>query len=145
EANSMSAATTAHPCTHNGFHTCNGDSCGGGSGSHRYSGTCDPDGCEYNSYRMGDHSFFGPGKTVDTHKVITVVTQFITSNGSPSGQLTEIRRFYVQNGRVIPNSRSTYSAVPGNSLSEHYCSEKKAFFKEGDTFIRHGGLKQMGD
>jgi cellulose 1,4-beta-cellobiosidase len=28
---------------------------------------------------MGDPSFFGPGMTVDTSSVFTVVTQFITS------------------------------------------------------------------
>jgi cellulose 1,4-beta-cellobiosidase len=55
---------------------------------------------------MGDTSFFGPGLTVDTNQKITVVTQFV---GSP---ITSIRRFYVQNGRVIPNSNST---IPGTS------------------------------
>jgi cellulose 1,4-beta-cellobiosidase len=43
--------------------------------------------------------------TVDTNQKITVVTQFV---GSP---ITSIRRFYVQNGRVIPNSNSTIAGT----------------------------------
>lgn len=70
----------------------------------RCSGFCDPDGCDFNSYRLGNTSFYGPGKTVDTTKVFTVVTQFITDDGTDTGTLSEIKRFYVQNGVVIPNS-----------------------------------------
>jgi cellulose 1,4-beta-cellobiosidase len=78
----------------------------------RYSGICDPDGCDFNSYRMGDTSFLGPGKTVDTSQKFTIVTQFIGSGST----LTEIKRFYVQGGKVIPNSQSTISGVSGNSV-----------------------------
>jgi cellulose 1,4-beta-cellobiosidase len=54
---------------------------------------------------MGVTNFYGPGMTVDTNQKITVVTQFV---GSP---ITSIRRFYVQNGRVIPNSNSTIAGT----------------------------------
>ncbi|KAK4159091.1 concanavalin A-like lectin/glucanase domain-containing protein [Cladorrhinum sp. PSN259] len=64
----------------------------------RYAGTCDPDGCDFNSYRQGDRSFYGPGMTVDTTKKFTVVTQFIKGF---NGQLSEIKRFYVQNGKMV--------------------------------------------
>jgi cellulose 1,4-beta-cellobiosidase len=82
-------------------------------------GTCDQAGCDFNSYRMGDTSFYGPGLTVDTKQKFTVVTQFV---GSP---INQINRFYVQNGKVIPNSQSTVSGVTGNSISDSFCAARK--------------------
>jgi hypothetical protein len=70
---------------------------------------------------MGNTAFYGPGLTVDTNQKITVVTQFV---GSP---FTSIRRFYVQNGRVIPNSNST---IPGKL--PHVGGEKE--LKKGGKF-----------
>jgi cellulose 1,4-beta-cellobiosidase len=142
EANSMSAAYTPHPCTQNAIHVCTGDACGGGTSPTRYASDCDPDGCDFNSYRMGNTSFYGPGKTVDTTKVFTVVTQFIAS---ASGDLNEIKRFYVQGGKVIPNSMSTVAGVTGNSITQDFCTKQKSVFKDKDSFTQHGGLKHMGD
>jgi hypothetical protein len=65
---------------------------------------------------MGDKSFLGPGKTIDTTKKITLVTQFITDTGTSSGNLIEIRRKYVQDGKVYQNSQSQISGVSGNSV-----------------------------
>jgi cellulase len=76
EANSMATAMTPHPCKGN---------------------TCDKSGCGYNPYASGQHSFWGPGDTVDTSKVFTVVTQFAASGGT----LSQITRKYIQNGRQI--------------------------------------------
>ena len=87
EANSISSAYTPHPCGTVGQERCENDTCGGTYATDRYAGTCDPDGCDFNSYRMGDTSFYGPGMKVDTSKKFTVVTQFI---GDP---LTESKRF----------------------------------------------------
>lgn len=56
---------------------------------------------------MGDTSFYGSGKTVDTTKPFTIVTQFITADGTDTGSLSEIKRFYVQNGQTIPNSATS--------------------------------------
>ncbi|KAJ3506494.1 hypothetical protein NLJ89_g6835 [Agrocybe chaxingu] len=103
EANSISTAFTPHPCTVQGQYRCSGAECN--TPTERYNGVCDPDGCDFNSYRMGDTSFYGPGKTVDTTRKFTVVTQFISSDGTANGQLKEIRRVYVQDGRVIQNSK----------------------------------------
>ena len=66
EANSISAAYTPHPCTTSAQHKCTGDDCGGTYSADRYAGDCDPDGCDFNSYRMGDTGFYGKGSTVDT-------------------------------------------------------------------------------
>ncbi|KAH8889108.1 glycoside hydrolase [Thozetella sp. PMI_491] len=72
--NSMASAFTGHPC----------------KGS-----TCDSGGCGLNKYASGDRNFWGPGKTVDTSKPFTVITQFPASGG----KLSRITRRYIQNGR----------------------------------------------
>lgn len=83
---------------------CQGLECG--EGDKRYQGVCDKDGCDLNPYRTGNYDFYGPGKTIDTAKPIQVVTQFITTDGTDTGDLKEIRRVFVQDGKVFetPNS-----------------------------------------
>ncbi|KAG6823362.1 Exoglucanase 1, partial [Tricholoma furcatifolium] len=142
EANSISAAVTPHPCTSQGLSICSGTDCGTDS---RYGTECDPDGCDFNSYRMGDTTFYGPGMTVDTTSKITVVTQFVTSDGTSSGSLTEIRRLYVQNGVVIQNSNTNIAGMATyNSITEDYCDDQKAAFGDTTSFQSKGGLTQMG-
>lgn len=124
EANSISTAYTPHPCSVVGQTACTGDACGYPS---RYSGVCDPDGCDFNSYRMGDKTFYGPGMVLDTTKAFTVVTQFITADGTATGTLSEIKRFYVQNGVTYQN---TYANQPGitptfNSITDTFCAQQK--------------------
>jgi cellulose 1,4-beta-cellobiosidase len=102
EANLDAAAYTPHPCKVTGPTRCEGTDCG--NGDDRYSGVCDKDGCDFNSFRMGDQSFYGTQMTVDTSKPFTIVTQFITTDGTDNGKLKQINRFYVQNGKTIPNS-----------------------------------------
>jgi cellulose 1,4-beta-cellobiosidase len=87
---------------------------------------------------MGDSSFYGPGLTVDTSKKFTVVTQFI---GDP---LTEIKRFYVQGGKLIPNSQSQIANVTGNSITMDFCDQQKAAFGDNYGFKTKGGLTVMG-
>lgn len=122
---------------------CDGDACGGTYSSTRYAGVCDPDGCDFNSYRMGDTSFYGPGMTVDTTSKFTVVTQFITDSGDSSGTLSEIKRFYVQDGTVIPNSQSSISGVTGNSITTAFCDAQKTAFNDTNVFDQKGGLAAM--
>jgi cellulose 1,4-beta-cellobiosidase len=125
------------------YNRCEGDACGGTYSTDRYGGTCDPDGCDFNSYRMGNTGFYGPGKTVDTNSKFTVVTQFLTNTGTASGIMNEIKRFYVQNGVVIPNSQSTISGISGNSVTESFCTEQKAVFNNTNTWDEHGGWASM--
>lgn len=143
EANDMSTAYTPHPCKDNTQHSCDGDNCGGTYSKTRYAGDCDPDGCDFNPFRQGNETFYGPGSefTVDTTKKVTVVTQFIKGS---SGDLSEIKRFYVQNGVVIPNSESTVAGVSGNSITEEFCTNQKKVFGDEESFEANGGLKQMG-
>ncbi|ETS78211.1 putative 1,4-beta-D-glucan cellobiohydrolase B [Pestalotiopsis fici W106-1] len=141
EANKISTAYTPHPCKNNAQHSCSGDACGGTYSSTRYAGDCDPDGCDFNSYRQGVKDFYGPGMTVDTGSKFSVVTQFIKGS---SGDLESIKRYYVQNGKLIPNSESTISGTSGNEINTAYCSAQKTAFGDTDDFSGKGGLKQMG-
>ncbi|RFU25898.1 hypothetical protein B7463_g10441, partial [Scytalidium lignicola] len=140
EANSISAALTPHSADTVTQTRCTGNDCGGTYSDDRYSGTTDPDGCDFNSYRQGDTSFYGPGKTVDTTKPFTVVTQFLTDD---SGNMNEIKRFYVQNNVVIPNSQSTVAGIPGNSITEDYCVAQKTVFGDTNDYDAHGGFASM--
>lgn len=143
EANSISAALTPHSANPVGQTMCTGDACGGAASTTRYAGTTDPDGCDFNSYRMGNTTFYGPGKTVDTTKPFTVVTQFLTDTGTASGTMNEIKRFYVQNGVVIPNSMSNVAGVTGNSITTAFCNAQKTAFGDTNDFATHGGLGSM--
>merc|ERR1719412_3212371 len=92
------------------YKRCEGTDCGD-NGEDRYKGLCDKDGCDLNPYRAGNKTFFGPGSNfvVDSTKPVTVVTQFISSDGTDDGDLVEIKRFYVQDGRVI---RQPFTNIP---------------------------------
>lgn len=93
---------------------------------------------------MGKLDFYGKGMTLDTSKKLTVVTQFITNDGTSSGTLTEIRRFYVQNGKVYPNSQSSIEGVVGNSITDAWCDAQKTAFGDQNQFKAKGGLATMG-
>ncbi|KAG8984630.1 Exoglucanase 1 [Tulasnella sp. JGI-2019a] len=136
EANSMSAAYTPHPCSGTGLVACSGSTC---------TSTCDQAGCDFNSYRWGNTSFYGSGKTVDTSKPFTVVTQFITNDNTATGTLTEIRRLYIQNGKTIQNSVTNVPGLPTyNSISDPFCAAQKTVTGDTNTFANEGGLKVMG-
>ncbi|THH28669.1 hypothetical protein EUX98_g5512 [Antrodiella citrinella] len=140
EANSMAAAFTPHPCAANGLAVCTGDACSGGT-----TGICDPAGCDFNSFRMGDTSFYGAGLTVDTTKPFTVVTQFLTNDNTTTGTLSEIRRLYVQNNKVIQNSKVNIPGIDAfDSITDEFCTEQKSVFGDTDLFANQGGLKQIG-
>ena len=141
EANKEATAYTPHPCSILGPSRCSGAACGDGAG--RYSGTCDKDGCDFNSWRMGDKTFTGNGLTVDLNKKVTVVTQFITNDGTASGTLSEIRRFYVQNGVTYANSVSKIAGIDGNAVNDNFCKQQKTVFGDTNDFATKGGLAQM--
>ncbi|KAG6610702.1 putative glycosyl hydrolase family 7 protein [Phytophthora cinnamomi] len=150
EANSISNAYTSHPCTvtskAGGAYRCSSaKECG--SGDNRYDGVCDKDGCDFNPYRMGNKTFFGPGAdfTIDTTKKFTVVTRFITDDNTATGTLSEISRFYVQNGVTHEMPHSTFSAVKDmKSLKDDQCSAAKKLFGDKDDHKAKGGLAQIG-
>jgi len=96
---------------------------------------------------MGDTGFYGHGSDykIDSSKPVTIVTQFLTHDGTDTGDLSEVRRFYVQDGEVIPNSEATIlGAGAGNSITDDFCSKQKSKFGDLDDFTNKGALKQMG-
>jgi cellulose 1,4-beta-cellobiosidase len=145
EGNFNSAAYTPHVCTVQGQTRCSGTQCGDDP-DNRYGGVCDKDGCDFNSYRMGNQAFLGKGMTVNTSAKFTVVTQFITADGTANGALSEIRRIYVQNGKVIQNSATAVAGITAtNSISDNFCAQQKTAFGDRNDFQTKGGLKAMGD
>lgn len=148
EANSRATAYTPHPCSITGTYICEGIDCGDNSKDERYQGVCDKDGCDFNSWRLGDQKFYGRGARdfkVDSRKKVTVVTQFITEGNRDDGDLIDIRRFYVQDGKVIPNSNVSIAEVRGDSITDKVCSDMKEAFGDVDDFNLKGGLKTMGE
>ncbi|KAJ5113605.1 hypothetical protein N7456_002139 [Penicillium angulare] len=131
EANARATAFTPHACNITGVYECSGDLCGS-------DGVCDKSGCGFNPYALGDHDYYGYKDVVDTTRQFTVVTQFITDDHTSRGDLSEIRRLYVQGGKVIQNAVVDVSGVEVDSLTNDYCETSASYFQS------MGGLKQMG-
>merc|ERR1719291_1571064 len=150
EANSMANAYTPHPCDMPGQLRCEGIECGDNEAGERYEGVCDKDGCDMHPYRLGNRMFFGRGSEydVDTLKPVTVVTQFLTTDGTDSGDLSEIVRYYVQDGNVIQNPTTTLLG-PGNDhdrITDEWCiAAKRGMNEDHDDFTEKGGNKAMGE
>ncbi|KAJ6517716.1 concanavalin A-like lectin/glucanase domain-containing protein [Mycena vulgaris] len=119
-------------CSVSGQTQCSDNDCG--DGDERYDGVCNKDGFDFNSWRWGNQDFLGPGKTVDTSQPLTVVTQFITSENTTIGTLSEIRRICVQNGKAIQNSDINIAGIspPVNLITNSFYAAQT------------GGLKAMG-
>jgi hypothetical protein len=58
---------------------------------------------------------------VDSTKKFTVVTQFVSTDGTDAGSLKEVRRLYVQGGKVIPNNKRTDNGKSFDSINDAYC------------------------
>merc|ERR1712176_1312744 len=148
EANSMANAYTPHPCDITGQLKCEGTDCGDNDKGERYDGVCDKDGCDINPYRMGNRMFFGRGSEfeVNTLKPITVVTQFLTTDGTDDGELSEMRRFYVQDGKVVHSPKSTIlGRNDTDSITDKFCHAKKSLFGDVNDYAKKGGSEAMGD
>uniref|UniRef100_A0A7S1QGV2 cellulase n=1 Tax=Alexandrium catenella TaxID=2925 RepID=A0A7S1QGV2_ALECA len=159
EANREATAFTTHACNIEGPLKCEGtgkNTCGDVpedckccgeedcSCCGRYKGVCDKDGCDYNHFRLGDENYYGHGSsfTVDSSKPITVVTQFLTDD---AGDLSEIRRLYVQDGKVIKNSKVTnLDGFEGDSITNEMCLAQKESFDNPDDFTPKDRLAGMG-
>ncbi|KAH7305528.1 endoglucanase I [Stachybotrys elegans] len=111
EANSRAIAFTPHPCS---------------------ATDCDRGGCGFNPYALGHQSYYGPGGTVDTNKPFTVVTQFLTNDGTARGTLTQVTRKYIQNGKLIASAVSG-----GDTITAEGCLAS-------GTSAAFGGLSTMG-
>jgi cellulose 1,4-beta-cellobiosidase len=144
EANMDSQAVTPHACQVFGQQRCSEKECGNGKGE-RFEGWCDKDGCDFNPYRLGNYTFYGPKMTVDTTQPITVVTRWVTTDGTDSGTLKDIQRFYVQNGRTIQQPRANIPGIaPTSIINDLYCNTEKKVFGDNNDFELFGGIPQMG-
>lgn len=146
EANSATSSFTAHPCSFQGTKSCKGtEECG--DKSKGYLSECDKNGCGMNSYQQGNHDFFGEGKDVDSSKPVTLVTQFHTSDGTDEGDLSEIRRLFIQDGKVV--KQASAKNVPGHpdSITDKMCGAMAKEYNETleYNFAKMGGLKSMGE
>lgn len=149
EANDYSSAYTAHPCNVESQTRCE-DSVKCGDDNNRFApgSTCDKDGCDLNPFRANVKNFFGQGSgfQVDTTKPITVVTQFITDDGTENGTLVEIKRKFVQNGKVIEHPNDQLGGAKNyNSLSDEMCAAHKGIFGDTNDFKNKGGMKKTSD
>jgi cellulose 1,4-beta-cellobiosidase len=136
-ANTMATSFAVHGCRTAGSMKCTSAEC---------EGLCDTAGCDYNPYRMGSQFFYGPGKgyALDTTKPFTVVTQFITVNGDDISALSNINRFYIQNGKTIINPDPSVMNYPSTSLSDSYCTAKSQAFSSPEMSAHYGGLASIG-
>jgi cellulase len=130
EANSRTTSIAPHVCNHNGLYECSGDECA-------FDGECDQWGCSFNPYALGNQDYYGLGLKVDTRRPYTVVTQFPAVNG----EMTEIRRLYVQDGKVIQNAVVNSAGLPvQNFMDDNYCTLKAG----SERFMAIGGMEKMG-
>jgi len=98
----------------------------------------------YTTYTYFTTFFRETTTRVKSREEVTVVTQFITHDGTDTGDLVDIRRFYVQNGEVIPNSNSSIAGVHGNSITDQFCGEMKQAFGDINDFERKGRGSREG-
>jgi hypothetical protein len=97
----------------------------------RSNGGCDSGGCGYNPYRDSkDHAFWGT--TIDVKKPVTVVTQFLGAGGG----LTEVKRLYVQGGKVIKAAQSLTDAFCHYGPTDsHRLANMGASFARGHVIV----------
>ncbi len=139
EANNMATAYTPPPLhdASDQIYAASGDRAAvAPTAASRYTGVCDPDGCDFNSYRMGDKDASTASARPSTlPRRSTVVTQFLKD---AAGELSEIKRFYVQDGHIIPNSEVQDRRRPGNSITQEWCDARVNAFTDFDDFNRKG-------
>ncbi|KAL2816289.1 concanavalin A-like lectin/glucanase domain-containing protein [Aspergillus granulosus] len=144
EGNSRATGFTPHGCHYpgGGLWECTTDEeCNGPTGEN--DSICDKWGCGFNPYALGNRGFYGRGREfgVDTTRGFSVVTQFITHDNTTTGTLVEIRRLYIQDGKVISNA-----VVQGgrNSLTDALCETTASWFAGFDGMDGMGRALERG-
>lgn len=145
EANKISQAYTLHPCQNDEAKRCTGIECGNNETGDRYNGTCDKDGCDFGTYRLGNHTFYGPGSEFDvnTEQPFQVITSFVTEDGTDNTDVVEVRRKYVQNGKVIETPKIQVGDKEFDSITDEFCDAAKDAFGDQKDYQKKGGMKQM--
>jgi len=148
EANSVSKVFTMHSCNVTEPYRCEGIACGDNKGhvtpeGHRFEGVCDKNGCDYATTRFGNEEFYGKGKHVDSSRPVTVVTQFVTKDGTDAGDLSEVRQFYIQDGKKIEAPSVKLQGNTHDSITEEMCKDWAATTKDGSNFVEKGGMASV--
>jgi len=145
EANAVSSAYTAHSCAVQKQTRCSGVDCG--DGDDRFKGVCDKNGCDYQTFRLGERAFYGAGSSfaINTDAPMRVTTQFITADNTDSGKLVEIRRIYKQGNTTVQNPPIKLGGASFDSLKGDFCKAELAEFKDNTNFLDKGGFDSMGD
>lgn len=122
-------------------------------GDARMNSMCDKNGCDFQPYRLGDTTFYGPGPEfqVDSTKKVTVVTQFITNDGTDNGDLSEVRRYFIQDGKQVMNPQIEIAGTKYDSLTDEFCTASANWYGEasaqneiGAMYAKKSGMAQMG-
>lgn len=137
EANARANTYVPHPCSVDGPYECEGEEC-------EWGGVCDKWGCGYNPYQLGNEDYYGQSSDfkVDTTRPFTVVSQFPADD---NGKLLEYRRFYIQDGKKIPqasyNLTDNEEELGGqNFIDDHFCEVRNS-----ERYNDIGAAKTMGD
>jgi cellulase len=139
EANSRATVMTPHTCSGEGLFLCNTpEECA------RNTGVCDKNGCGVNPFAQGARTFYGPGRTVDTSRPFTVLTQFFSADNTSSGELAEIRRTYFQDGRAVTQAMVMNETVDALETGVGAVTQDFCIGKNATDFLRLGGLDGMG-
>jgi cellulose 1,4-beta-cellobiosidase len=135
EANRHATQMALHNCENAGITICK-DPVSCGQGANRYKGNCDKDGSYINPWQAGNKTVYGFGSDfqIDTSRPFKIRTQFITTDGTDAGDLSEIRRFYEQDGKV----------VFGGALLDAEIDKQKIEYNEVNHHKQLGGMKAMG-
>lgn len=141
EGNSNSNVFTPHVCDTLDYQVCySPDDC--------KLSKCDKGGCDYNAFRLGAPYAYGAGDEylINTMKKFTVLTQFITHDGTDTGPLVAIQRAYYQDNRRIelPMVNVTNPNFPGGNITDDFCQAERNAFQEENVLSTKGGLAQMG-
>jgi len=129
EGNKYSQRMTLHPCDSHRA-TCTGETC---------ESFCDKNGCSLNGYKLGAPNFYSPGGDIlDSLKPFTLVTQFITEDGTDRGRLVQVSRFFLQEGRRY----EAMSPELGMSTSDEFCAEQLGAFNQ---FTAKNGMYKLGE
>jgi cellulose 1,4-beta-cellobiosidase len=73
---------------------------------------------------------------MDTSKKLTVVTQFISDNGSQNETLKEVKRLYLQNGKVLETIATIQNGKLYKAIENDSCMNGSV---GDDAYMRLGG------
>merc|ERR1711923_471380 len=68
-------------------------------------------------------------------------------DGTDTGDFSEMRRLYIQDGKIVHSPPSTILG-PGkesDSITDQFCDDKKDLFGDVKDYQEHGGMKGMGE